>query len=849
MERRRTRYTARRALLSPQPQRPNLILRCIVAAFVIMLLLLGGVGAASTAYIGKLKLPPLGLSGLNFENTQIFAADHRLLYDLPDPQTGNRVLRPLELSPNNHRQCPNGWRTRNLKPYYACSGWGIPVMLRDATIATEDPTFYSNPGFDPLSMLRATYQDLTSGQIQSGASTITQQFVKQYILHDNAPNFTRKVKEIILAWQLTNKYPKDFILYYYLNSVYYGNLSYGVEAAAQGYFHVGVQRLKLWQDAVIAGLPQSPNVYNPFNDPRPTGPWYSRMLEVLNYMQERGYITHAQEVGAEQQAQIYSESAHFHRYTPRMQQPDFVVYAIDQFNQMTNPSSRYYDPYLVTELTRHHKSGLYDGLKLFTTIHPGLQALAQQTVHNQIASLGGQNVTDGALVSISTQPSCYGCIMTMIGSAGVDQSSRLVNMANSPRQPGSSFKVFNYVSAIAKGLAPATTVVDAPLHIPDKASPSGVYSPTNYDHTFHGQVTLRSALANSLNVPAVKVELFNGVKTIARTAHRFGISDLWRDNPHCCPGNSYALTLGGMDRGVRLVEETAAYGAFATQGIRVTPISFNKIVDRSTGKVIWRASSDTYLKHQRMRVASAADTFLVDSILRDDNARTMEFGYNSPLQLNRFDASGHETAAAKTGTTNNYTDNWTVGFTPQLVTGVWVGNANDQPMINSTGITGAAPIWHDFMLAAIQRLHLPVVGFVEPPGVTRGTQCRVANQPPGTYATYADGLSTTSVTPYCSVPTVQGLDDQASTNYYATPQPISPPVQYYQPVQPNPQPQQVVPVVTPVPVSTPSAPNIPQLLPGQGNGNGNSPSQGNGNPQSQGNSNSNSNSPIIIPGH
>jgi membrane peptidoglycan carboxypeptidase len=771
----------------------------------LMLCLVGGAGAAAVAYYDSIKLPSLVRFGsVKFENSEVMSSNRQLLYEMVDPYRGSRVVKPLELNQNNRKQCPNGSQTAHLPVWYTCSGQGIPAVMRDATIATEDPTFYSNPGFDLLSMARALVQDVNAGRIQSGASTITQQYVKQFILHDSAPTPTRKIDEIILAYDLTKRYPKDEILWNYLNTVYYGHLAYGVEAASEIYFHVKVPQLRLWQAAMIAGMPQAPSTYDPFNNPSPSGAWLSRTQQVLAYMRQRGYISHRDEIHAAFAAQKYT----FWQQKANMQYPGFVRYAIGQFQQMTDANDKAsFDPYLVRRL---HGLTLNDGLRIITTLNPTLQDQAQQIVTNQISQLGGYNVTDGALVSMNVQPSCYGCIMAMVGSANVDKNTDQINMADSPRQPGSSFKVFNYVSAFEKGLSDGSLVNDEPINVPDISSPTGYYSPSDYDLTFHGTVTVRDALANSLNVPAVKVELWNGVKTVAHTAHKFGITDLWRDNPNCC---GYALTLGGMERGVRLVQETAAYGGFATNGIRVHPLSFTQITNRVNGKVLWQASKDPYLK-RRNRVAPAADTYIVTSILQDNNARTMEFGPNSPLLLD------HE-AAAKTGTTNSFTDNWTVGYTPQIVTGVWVGNPNSTPMVGSTGITGAAPIWHAFMEQAFQTLNLPNVPFNRPPGVHSGTQCKLAdvNYFATSYMSPTENgspLYTTSRDPYCTVPAVNGLDSPTPPGFNTQPR-QSPPQQPQQPQQPAPPPSQPVqpPIIQQQPSRLPPSSNAPPpVLPG-----------------------------------
>lgn len=768
----RRRVTAIRGARTAPRQASNVAKRVLIILVLSLIAVSGGAAAAGVVYINGIRLPQTNPSDfIGFQNSQILTNNRHLLFETVSRQTntGSKVLKPLELNPNNRKQCPHGKHTRLKRflykfgrsrvPYLTCNGWGIPAKLADATIATEDPTFYSNPGFDWLSILRAAYQNVSSGRIQSGASTIPQQLAKLYILHNTAPTIDRKLKEIILAYRLTQKYPKKFILYLYLNSVYYGDLAYGVQAAAESYFHVDVSQLKLWQAAMIAGLPQAPVEFDPFNSSSLSSssqyaPWYTRMLEVLSFLNSRGYISQKREAQAERQAAKYR----FRQSSFRIRQPAFVSYVTGQLAAMTNPDSprNVYDPYLAAHLNGR---SLNSGLKIVSTLRPRLQADAQRQVTAHVAALGdaGLGVTDGALVSINVRPGCYGCIMAMVGTANYDPATRLINMANSPRQPGSSFKVFNYVSAFEKGLSPSSVIVDGPVNIPDTSSPTGYYSPTNYDLAYKGQVNLRFALDNSLNVPAVKVELWNGARTVANTAFKFGITDFWKDNPNCC---GWATTLGGLEGGVRLVQQTQAYGAFATAGIRVPAISFTKIVDRSTGKVLWRLNHDTWLKSRRKRVAPAADTYMVSSILSDNVTRAPDFGEFSPLNLYPY------TAAAKTGTTSDFKDNWTMGYTPQIVTGVWVGNANDQAMgLGVNGITGAAPIWHDFMIDAFSILRLDNLPFTQPPAMVVTSVCQ--NMPystsiatPGNFGADPAGYPI-GRTPLCQVPAVLGLDSPA----------------------------------------------------------------------------------------
>ena len=427
-------------------------------------------------------------------------------------------------------------------------------------------------------------------------------------------------------------------------------------------------------------------------------------------------------------------------------QTAFGRYVAEQFLQMTTPSSSEFDPYLAS---RVHGRSLAD-LDIVTTVDPKLQRLGQEIVSDQVRTLRFVHVTDGALVSINLRPGCYGCVLSMVGTAKVDKTTVGINMANATRQPGSSFMPFTYLAAFERGLSPGTAVLDARLRVRDRSSPTGYYTPTNYDLKYHGLQSLRLSLGNSFNIPAVKVELYIKPRTVATTAVRLGISNLWKDNPQCC---SYATTLGDMERGVTLLQETAAYGALATNGKRVIPISFKRIRDRATGTVLWRLPHDSFLRKERVRVAPAADAYMVTSILSDNAARTREYGPDSPLLLTH-------PAAAKAGTTNSFTDNSALGYVPQLVTGVWVGNVNYSPMVGSTVLTGAAPIWHDFMENASQILKLRSEGFSRPPRVAVGTRCKLANTSPRAYGSFSYGadLDRAKTTPYCTVPRVRGLD-------------------------------------------------------------------------------------------
>jgi membrane peptidoglycan carboxypeptidase len=409
----------------------------------------------------------------------------------------------------------------------------------------------------------------------------------------------------------------------------------------------------------------------------------------------------------------------------------------------------------------------------------------------------------------------------MVGSADYNNKaiSGQVNMAISPRQPGSSFKPFNYVYGFQHGLGPGTTVYDGPLSIPDPGNPEdgGYYQPTDYDHQWHGTVTLRVALQNSLNVPAVKVEQYgatcgtcgkNGLWNIANEAMNLGITSLKSDNPHCC---GWSLTLGGMERGVRLVEETSAYGAFATGGYRVQPTAIVKVLDRTTHKVLWDLNTSGTYKN-RAQVLAPEYAYLMNNVLSDDASRctpqVCEFGTGSDLYLGR-------PAGAKTGTTNSFTDNWTVGYVPDLVTGVWVGNADNSAMVGTTGITGAAPIWHDYMLKAFGMLNIPVMSFTQPAGVYSGSLCRL----PDAYGSPSSGVFDiwAGVEPYCSVGTSYGsVLPQQSTSYQAPAVPQQPVYQAPQVVATQPvyqAPTAAPPVVQPTVAPAYQAPTTAPVAP------------------------------------
>jgi 1A family penicillin-binding protein len=619
-----------------------------------------------------------------FETTRILDRNGQVLYEILDPNEGRRTYIPIaEISPN----------------------------LIAATIATEDKEFYSHPGFDLFAMIRALWQNYQSGGTVSGASTITQQLARALLLSPEERverTYTRKAREIILSAEITRRYTKDEILELYLNEIYYGNLAYGVEAAAETYFGKSAKDLTLAEASFLAGLPQSPAVYDIYTNPEVT---LIRQQQVLVLMYE---------TSTEQGCIKVSNSP-----DPVCVDPQAATQAADAMKVYSfkplSFDSKY--PHWVN-FVREQLEAQYDaqtiyrsGFTVYTTLDPIMQDKAQQLVTDQVAALVDNNTHNGALVAI--RPST-GEILAMVGSPDFnnDAISGQVNMANSPtRQPGSSIKPFTYVAAFEKGWTPSTLIWDVPTQFPDGANPP--YEPRNYDGKFHGAVTVRVALSNSFNIPAVKTLEFVGIYDDPNTpekeglismAQRLGITSLTRND------YGLSLTLGGGD--VSLLDMTSAYSVFANGGQRMPPVAILKITDFA-GNVIYE-----YKPQAGEQVIRPEHAYLISSILSDNNARSLMFGPNSLLNLSF-------PVAAKTGTTNDIRDNWTLGYTPDLVTGVWIGNADYTPMVNSSGLTGAAPIWSQFMEFAVPYLtNGAPTPFNRPSGIVDKVVCKLSGTEP-----------------------------------------------------------------------------------------------------------------------
>ncbi|MBP6177354.1 MAG: transglycosylase domain-containing protein [Anaerolineales bacterium] len=619
-----------------------------------------------------------------FETTRILDRNGQTLYEILDPDAGRRTYIPLaQISPN----------------------------LVAATIATEDKEFYTNPGFDPIAIVRALWQNYVTSGEGGGASTITQQLARALLLSPEERTqrtVTRKAREIILAAEITRRYTKDEIMELYLNEIYYGNLAYGVQAAAETYFGKSAKDLTMGEASFLAGLPQSPAVYDIYTNPEPT---LIRQQQVLVLM-----FTLSNDQGCIKVSNSETPIC-IDPITATQAANDMKVYSF----RPPSFDARY--PHWVNFI-RAQLEEQYDaqtiyrsGFVVYTTLDPVLQDKAQQLVTDQVAAMVDNNTHNGALVAI--RPST-GEILAMVGSPDFnnDAISGQINMATSPtRQPGSSIKPFTYAAAFEKGWTPSTLIWDVPTQFPDGANPP--YEPRNYDGKFHGGMTVRVALSNSFNIPAVKALEFVGVYDDPNTpqkdgligmAERLGITSLTRND------YGLSLTLGGGD--VSLFDMTAAYSVFANNGQRIPPVSILKITDFA-GNVIYE-----YQPQPGEQVIRAEHAYLISSILSDNNARSLMFGPNSPLNLSF-------PVAAKTGTTNDIRDNWTMGYNPDLVTGVWVGNADYTPMINSSGLSGAAPVWSQFMEFAVPYLtNGAPSSFKRPDGIMDKVVCKLSGAEP-----------------------------------------------------------------------------------------------------------------------
>ncbi len=567
----------------------------------------------------------------------------------------------------------------------------MPKYLLEATIAIEDKNFYHHHGFDTQGILRAFFNNLTGKRLEGG-STITQQLVKVALLTPER-TLRRKLKEAVLALATEVLYSKNQILEMYLNHIPYGGTAYGIESAAQLYFHKSAKNLDLAEAALLAGLPQAPSRYSPFINPNKAK---IRQKQVLNRMVAEKFIT------ANQAETAFKEKLKFASPSKKIKAPHFVMYIRQQLEEKYG-------------LQRVEQGGL----RVITTLDLKLQQAAQASLSAELDKIKRLKISNGA--ALITNPAT-GEVLAMIGSKNYfdDAIDGKVNLTTSLRQPGSSIKPLNYALGLeTKIITPSTMLLDTPICFQTKGQLD--YCPKNYDGRFHGPVQIRYALANSYNIPAVKVLALNDVVNFIQFAKKMGITT-WNDPSRY----GLSLTLGSGE--VKMTDMAVAFGIFANYGTKVPLHTILRVTDYHHHILETYQPKTISNQVQAMKnlepshcldqpkqcpfpkPLSPETSFLISSILSDNQARTPAFGSHSALFIPHF------TVAVKTGTTNNMRDNWTIGYTPNLLVATWVGNNDNTPMSYvASGITGASPIWHDLMNLALKKYPPNQPNWLQPP--------------------------------------------------------------------------------------------------------------------------------------
>ena len=645
----------------------------------LMIFVVGTFLLASTAAVGyslvARDLPrPSELRGQasTFETARIYDRNGQLLYALADPNAGNRTYVPLDR---------------------------ISPLLVQATIATEDKRFYENPGFDVLALTRAVVTAAREQQAVAGTSTITQQLVRAVLLDEDERterSYRRKVREIILAAEISRTYEKNEILELYLNEIYYGNLAYGIEAAANTYFNKSAADLTLAEASVLAGLPQAPALWDPYTAPDKA---LGRQREVLSLMVSNGDVTleEAQAALNDMAARVYT----LERPTVTIRHPHFTFTVLQQAEELLGAQSIY-----------------RGGLSIQTTLDPDAQRIAEEVVAANRESLANGGANNAALVALQPQT---GEILAMVGSADFNDEaiSGQVNMALAPRQAGSSIKPLVYLSAFERGWTPATLLWDVRTEFPDGTNPA--YIPKNFDDEFHGPLRVRPALANSYNIPAVKALEFVGVCDFIVNMQKVGLTSL-QDGGCAEVGqpreHGLALALGGGE--IPPLEMAGAFGALANGGLYTSPYAIRRIEDRQGNVLYDVGTAGATTSATTVQSVRAEHAYLLTSILSDNNARLAEFGQDNLLNIPGYQV------AVKTGTSGttagDVRDGWTIGYAPQALAAVWIGNTDNQPIAaGQSGYRLAAPIWNQFMTQYLAGKE--ALGFPRPAGVVEREIC------------------------------------------------------------------------------------------------------------------------------
>ncbi len=574
-------------------------------------------------YAKDLPTPGKINARLSAQSTQIFDRNGKLLYEVHGDK--NRIL----------------------------ADWNeIPQNCKNATVAIEDKDFYKHGGFSVMGIARAFTGLATGDRSKGGGSTITQQYVRNALLTTER-SYTRKIKEIILSIEIEQMYKKDDILKMYLDEIPYGSNAYGIKVAGKTYFNKELKDLSLQECAVLAAMPQAPTYYSPYGTHKQE--LLDRKDTVLEKMAEQKYISKDEAEAAQKATLTFSNNPY-----GSITAPHFVMYVKEKLVEK-------YGEKMVNE----------GGLKVYTTLDLEKQNYAQEAVATNVdKNRAAYRASNASLVSMDPKT---GQILAMVGSRDFfnQDIDGNVNVAVMDRQPGSSFKPFAYATAWkTNNWGPGSVLYDL------RTDFGGGYNPNNYDGRFRGPVTMRRALQNSLNIPAVKTLYIAGLDETISTAHAMGITTL---NDRSQYGLSLVLGAGE----VKLVDMTNAYGVFANQGVKQEPTWYIKI-ENAKGKTV-----DEYKEKQGKKVLDPQVAYLMNNVLSDDSARAEIFGTGGQLTLRG------RPVAAKTGTTNDYKDAWTVGYTPSLVTGVWAGNNDNTPMTSAGGSVAAAPIWHDYMTKAL----------------------------------------------------------------------------------------------------------------------------------------------------
>jgi len=577
----------------------------------------------------------------------------------------------------------------------------ISDNLKHAVLASEDYRFYQHGGVDILGILRAIWVDIKSQSKSQGGSTITQQLVRSVYL-TGQKSISRKIREAVLSIELEAKYSKDQIFDWYLNQVPFGENAYGAEAASQTYFNKPASDLSIAESALLTAVLPGPSYYSPYGSHKEE--LFAKKDIILERMQELGYITEEELQTAKEEKLNFAES------TISIKAPDFVLYVKKYLDE------KYGDDYLKEK-----------GLKVYTTLDWDLQEYAEGVIKDANQTNISKGAYNAAMVVINPK---NGQILSLIGSknwyatesypAGCDEDPEQTCLFEpkydvatmGQRQPGSSFKPIAYATAFKKGYTPDTVLWDVKTEFNPNCDPSGddpgasCYNPQDYDGQNRGPVTIRRALACSLNIPAVKVLYLAGIQDTLKTASDFGITTLTDTANY-----GLSLVLGGGD--VNLLEMASAYGVFATEGNYVTHLSILRIEDNE-GNIIEEN------KEQSTKVLDTQVARQINSILSDNSARTPIFGANSPLYIPGYQV------AAKTGTTQFLVDGWTMGYTPFAVVGVWTGN-NDNSPTNDEGVGIAAPIWNKIMQKMVTSN--PIENFTEPDPITNRSDALLGSLP------------------------------------------------------------------------------------------------------------------------